>query len=517
VAGLSYPISRRRFVADAGRAVAGLFAGPALLAGDTAHPVPRPGPDAPLPADLFPLGVASGDPAPDGVVLWTRLAADRMPARTVDVRWEVAHDERFARLAASGTAPAEPRLGHSVHVEVGGLDPHRWYFYRFLAGGETSGTGRTRTAPAPGRAVDRIRFAFASCQNYQAGYYTPYPHLVAEEVDFVAFLGDYIYEDRPDPNAVRTHDGTDEPYTIAAYRARYAHYKRDPDLRRAHAAAPWIVTLDDHEVDNNWQGEGPQDPDRQTPEGFRARRAAALQAHWEHLPLRRSALRGPIYRRLAFGDLATLHVLDTRRYRSRHAGSVERAEEQNRTMTGAEQERWLLDGLRAGTARWTLVANQTQMASVDHQAGPDEWWEWDNWDGYRAQRRRVLQHLGTVDNPVVITGDRHATWVSDLRTDFDRPDTPAVAAELVGSSVSSEGDPDREGFRRKWTPVMAESPHWRYIDNRRGYFVCDLSGDGLDAELRVVDTVRSPTSPIRTAGRFHVAAGRRGIAVAQAL
>ncbi|GIJ72323.1 alkaline phosphatase D family protein [Virgisporangium ochraceum] len=511
--GLSYPISRRRFVADAGKAVAGLMVGPALLAGDLAHPVPRPGPDEPLPADLFPLGVASGDPAPDGVVLWTRLAPDRMPARTVEVRWEVAHDERFTRLAASGTAPAAPRLGHSVHVEVGGLDPHRWYFYRFLAGGEASETGRTRTAPAPG--VRTVRFAFASCQNYQAGYYTAYPHLVAEDVDLVAFLGDYIYEDRRDPDALRQHDGTDEPYTLAAYRARYAHYKSDPELRRAHAAAPWVVTLDDHEVDNNWQGTGPQDPDKQTPDAFRSRRAAALQAWWEHLPLRRGALpRGPsarIFRRLTFGDLATLHVLDTRQYRSRHAGSIERANEQSRTMTGGEQERWLLDGLASSATRWNLIANQTQLASVDHEAGPGEWWEWDNWDGYRAQRRRLLERLATVANPVVITGDRHATWVSDLRPDFDRPDTPVVGAELVGSSLTSEGDPDRDGFRRKWTPIMAESPHWRYIDNRRGYFVCDLTTEGLDATLRVVDTVRAPASPIATAGRFHVAAGVRGI------
>jgi alkaline phosphatase D len=511
VPGLSYPISRRRFVADAGKAVAGLFAGPALVAGDSVHPVPRPGPDEPLPADLFGLGVASGDPAPDGVVLWTRLAPGRMPARTVPVGWEVAHDEGFTRLAARGTTAAEARLGHSVHVEVGGLDPHRWYFYRFLANGEISDTGRTRTAPTR---TDRIRFAFASCQNYQAGYYTAYPHLVQEEVDFVAFLGDYIYEDRPDPRAVRTHDGTDEPYTLTEYRARYAHYRSDPNLQQAHAAAPWIVTLDDHEVDNNWQGEHPQDPDRQTPAAFKARRAAALQAYWEHMPLRRSALGGRFHRRLSFGDLATLHVLDTRQYRTRHAGSLEKANADSQTMTGAEQERWFLDGLR-GTQRWNLVANQTQMASVDHQAGPEEWWEWDNWDGYRAQRRRILAALPM--NSVVITGDRHATWVSDLRPDFDRPDTPVVGAELVGSSISSEGDPDREGFRRKWTPIMAESPHWRYIDNRRGYFVCDLTADGLDATLRVVDTVRSPTSAIRTAGRFHVAAGVPGIAVAQAL
>src|SRR5687768_11223340 len=251
--GMSYPIERRRFVADAGKVALGVFAGPALLAGDVLHPVPRPGPDEPLPTGLFTLGVASGDPAPDGVVLWTRLAPEsRMPARPVDVRWEVAHDERFTRLAARGTATAEPRLGHSVHVEVAGLDAHRWYFYRFLANGEASPIGRTRTAPAAG--VQKIRFAFASCQNYQAGYYTAYPHLVAEEADFVVFLGDYIYEDRADPRALRRHDGTDEPSTIAGYRARYARYKADPELQRAHAAAPWIVTLDDHEVDNNWQG-----------------------------------------------------------------------------------------------------------------------------------------------------------------------------------------------------------------------------------------------------------------------
>jgi alkaline phosphatase D len=519
--GMSYPISRRRFVADAGRAVAGLVVGPALLYGDTVRAVPRPGPDRPLPKDLFRLGVASGDPAPDGVVLWTRLAPDDpMPDRTVEVRWEVAHDERFATLAAHGTTTADPRLGHSVHVEVEGLDPHRWYFYRFRANGEASPTGRTRTAPAAGQTLASLRFAFASCQNYQAGYYTAYPHLVAEEVDFVAFLGDYIYEDRPDPKSIRQHDGTDEPYTIAGYRARYAHYKKDPELQRAHAAAPWVVTFDDHEVDNNWAGDHPQDPDKQTPEGFKARRVAAFQAYWEHMPLRASARpKGAsvrVYRRLDFGDLATLHVLDTRQFRTRQATNIGEAQAPDRTMTGDEQERWLLDGLQQKRTRWNLVANQTQLASVDHQAGPGEWWEWDNWDGYRVQRQRLLEHFPQARNPVVITGDRHATWVSDLRPDFAKPETPPVGAELVGSSVTSEGDPDRAAFDRHWRPIMAESPHWRYIDNRRGYFVCDLKPDGLDARWMVVDTVRQPTAPIRTAGRFHVADGARGIAAVEA-
>ncbi len=518
----SYPFSRRRFVAVAGGAVAGLVTGPALLGTDGARAVPDAAGQVPLPADLFTLGVASGEPAPDGVVLWTRLAprpttGGGMPDRVVPVTWEVAEDERFHRVRRRGVEPALPRFGHAVHAEVGGLRPGREYFYRFRCGGQVSPVGRTRTAPAPGARVDRLRFAFASCQDFQAGHYTAYQHLAAEDLAFVAFLGDYIYESRPNPLAIRKHEGTDEPYSLVDYRNRHAQYKTDRDLQAAHAAAPWIVTLDDHELDNNWADEIPQDPDLQTPEAFRARRIAALQAYDEHMPLRRSSVPNGLdmrlYRRLRFGQLAAVHVLDTRQYRSDQPATLAEAEDPARTMTGAEQERWLRRGMSRKDARWNLLANQVMWATNDRTAGPGQTFDFDNWDGYRAQRRRLLEFFGRVDNPVVLTGDRHATWVCDLRPDFDQPSTPAVGAELTGTSISSGGNPNRAAFHATYDPIKAESPHWKYIDNRRGYMVCDVTRDSLVASLRVVDTVWAPTATITTAARFQVVDGVGGIEV----
>ncbi|MGI5212115.1 alkaline phosphatase D family protein [Plantactinospora sp. CA-290183] len=520
-----YPVSRRRLVSAAGAATAGLVVGPMLLTPEGAAAHVASGAGGPLPAGLFTLGVASGDPLPDGVVLWTRLAPQPlagggMPARPVPVRWEVAEDERFRRIARRGTALAHPDLAHSVHVEVCGLRPDTRYHYRFRAGAEISPAGRTRTAPADRSRPDRLRFAFASCQDYQAGAYTAHRHLAEEDLAFVAFLGDYIYESRPNTAAYRVHEGADEPYSLTDYRNRHAQYKTDPDLQASHAAFPWIVTLDDHELDNNWADEIPQDPAQQTPEAFRARRRAALQAYYEHMPLRRSALpRGldlRLYRRLRFGDLASVHVLDTRQYRSDQPATLAEAENPALSITGPEQERWLVHGTRTSGSRWNLLANQVMWASNDRTAGPERTYDLDNWDGYRVQRRRLLEYFGSgqVDNPVVLTGDRHCTWVCDLKPDFDDPASPVVAAEITGTSITSGGNADPVAFHRTYDPIMAESPHWKYIDNQRGYVVCDVDRDRMLSSLRLVDTVLGPTATVRTAAEFVVLAGVPGISVA---
>ncbi|MFI5843389.1 alkaline phosphatase D family protein [Catenuloplanes sp. NPDC051500] len=514
----AFPVRRRRLVASA---AAGLL----LLRPEGGFTHVRAGVQEPLPAGLFTLGVASGDPLPDGVVLWTRLAPDPlrgggMPDRPVQVEWEVAEDDGFRQVRRRGVAIADPALGHSVHVDVRGLRAGAYYHYRFRAGAEISPAGRTRTAPDVHAQPERLRFAFASCQDYQAGQYTAYRHLVDEELDFVAFLGDYIYEGAPNPNAFRRHDGVGEPYTLADYRNRHARYKSDPDLRAAHAAYPWIVTLDDHEIDNNWADEVPRDPALQTPEAFRARRVAAFQAYYEHMPLRRSALpQGldmQVYRRLRFGDLASVHVLDTRQYRSDQPGSLEAAQDPARTMTGPHQEEWLVHGLGTSGTRWNLLANQVMWAQNDRRAGPEAVFSFDNWDGYRVQRRRLLDYFGSgrVQNPVVLTGDRHCTWVCDLRTDFDDPASPVVGAELTGTSITSGGNPDIAGFHATYDPIMADSPHWKYIDNRRGYVVCDVTAERLLSHLRVVDSVWTDDAAIHTAAEFVTEAGRPGVQVA---
>jgi alkaline phosphatase D len=476
----------------------------------------------------FSLGVASGEPLPDGVVLWTRLAPDAlqpdggMPARKVRVRWEVAADERFRRVVRRGRTFATPELAHSVHVEVDGLRADREYFYRFSVGLEESPVGRTRTAPAPGACRDRLRFAFASCQDYQSGYYPAYGAMAQEDLDLVVHLGDYIYEGGVDPRAVRQHDGP-EPVTLDQYRARYALYKSDPDLQAAHAAFPWALTLDDHEVDNDWAGEEPQDPQLQPRDAFLARRAAAFRAYYEHQPLRRLSIpSGPdmrLYRSLTFGDLAQFRVLDTRQYRDDHAcdengrfggQQIEDCAERldpARTMLGFEQERWLYDGLATSRARWNVLAQQVIMFKLDEKVGPGESYFSDNWNGYAPARDRLLGALAErrVANPVVITGDVHSFWVSDLKADFADPGSATVATEFVGTSISTPGTPPSLVTR------LPENPHVKYYESRlRGYVRCDLDRERWRTDFRVVDAVTDPDAPVRTLSSWVVEEGRPG-------
>src|SRR5688572_23681428 len=256
----------------------------------------------------FALGVASGYPSASGVTLWTRITGELPPA-AIPVRWEIAADEGFRRLVRSGEALAEPAWAHSVHVQVGGLEPARWYWYRFSTSEAQSRTGRTRTAPSPSDVSAQFRFAFASCQQYEQGYYGVYRHIVADEPELIAFLGDYIYESSWGRDHVRSHNSP-EPSSLEDYRARHALYRSDPDLQEAHAACPWIVTWDDHEVDNDYADDRPEDGmDRAS---FLLRRAAAYRAYYEHMPLPpRMQPQGPrmqIYSRLDWGSLARFHV-----------------------------------------------------------------------------------------------------------------------------------------------------------------------------------------------------------------
>lgn len=513
--------SRRRFVTTAGALFVGTAANlvPGWARGAPTVPTPR------LRGEPFGLGVASGDPVPDGVVLWTRLAPEPlhgggMPERVVPVRWQVALDHMFTCVVAGGVEDARPELAHSVHVEASGLEPDTEYYYRFRAGRHVSPTGRTRTAPRYDSAT-AVRFAFASCQNWQDGYFTPLAHLAEQDVSAVFFLGDYIYESRPsDHGYVRRHEGHGEPVTLEQYRNRYAQYHGDPDLQAAHASAAWIVTLDDHEVDNNFAGDTPQDPDRQSRKRFRKRRAAALRAYYEHMPLRRGARphgnHMRLYRGFSFGRHVQVSVLDTRQYRSDQASSLREAGNPALTMTGERQERWLLDRLTDPAPTWHLIANQTMIAQNDRTAGHGQLFDFDNWDGYRVQRHRLLSTIHDADarNVVFLTGDRHATWVSDLKPDFDDERSPVVATELTGTSVCSGGNPDLPTFHRIYDPIRRQkSPHWKFIDLQRGFFLCDADAQGLTAELRVVSSVTQPEADAETYARFYVESGRPGVEV----
>ncbi len=360
----------------------------------------------------FTLGVASGYPSPDGIALWTRLAPEPLAPgggldpRTYRVQWEIADDEGFGRIVDEGVAYATPEWAHAVHVETARLAPARTYWYRFHAGDATSPTGRFRTAPARDAEPGRLRFAFASCQQYEQGYYAAYRHMLADELELVVHLGDYIYESSWGEALVRRHEGP-EPVTLEQYRARHACYRLDPDLQAAHAACAWLFTWDDHEVDNDYAASLSQDEDVRR--WMLARRAMAYRAYFEHLPLRRAMTPlGPdlrLHARVPWGKLAAFTMLDTRQYKSPQpcpkpgrAGSnmiEDCAARANpaATMLGDAQERWLAAGLAAGVAQWNLLGQTTLMGQADSKAGPGQMFYSDAWDGYPAARRRLLQTL----------------------------------------------------------------------------------------------------------------------------
>jgi alkaline phosphatase D len=479
-----------------------------------------------LAGDPFTLGVASGDPTPSGAVIWTRLAPQPLDpdgglaGERVGVDWEVAEDDAFTQIVRRGRATAAPELGYSVHVDVPGLEPDRWYVYRFTIPDGSSPPGRLRTTPAAG-AVTPLRFAFASCQHYEQGYYTAYDHLAREELDLVAHLGDYIYEYAGVDGRVRKY-ATTEVRTLDQYRARYAQTKSDPALMLAHARAPWIVTWDDHEVDNNYAGLVGENA-MEAEEQMRQRRATAYQAWWEHQPVRVPRARSwadlGITRVVDWGALARFWVLDTRQYRSDQACGDGLDEvpcgdwaDPARTLLGAAQERWLLDGLPASGARWQVLANQVTVAPFDQASGPARGLWMDSWAGYPASLERLLTAVArhAANRTVVLTGDIHSNWVNELRARYDRPDAPVVGAEFVGTSISSGGD-GAEASRMWSDAARAENPHALWHNARRGYVGCVVTGDDWRTSYRTVPFVSRRGAPVETAAQWRLQHGRPGI------
>jgi len=471
----------------------------------------------------FGLGVASGYPRPDGMVLWTRLTGTDGPA-PIPVRWELAADDAMRGIVASGSAEAHPHWAHSVHVEPQGLQPDRWYWYRFTAGDAVSPIGRTRTAPEANAAVSRLRFAIASCQHYERGHFSAYRHMAADDLDLVVFLGDYIYESSLRRDQVRMHERSEEPVTLDEYRARHALYKSDRNLSWAHGAYPWIATWDDHEVDNDYANDRPEDG---APAGeFLLRRAAAYRAYYEHMPLPASMRpRGAamtIHSEFAWGSLANFYLLDGRQYRTAHAcpAVAERANvidpnlcadlrDPARSMLGAAQEAWLDRRFAASRAPWNVIAQQTIMAQLDVHPGDERRIWTDSWDGYPGARRRLLESLTArrLANPVVIGGDVHMNFVADLKLDFDDPESPVVASEFVGTSITSP-----PGSWQKALPtILAHNPHIKYArGDRRGYIRASIAGGRFSADMIGVETVKKPAARAETLASFVVEDGRPG-------
>jgi alkaline phosphatase D len=477
--------------------------------------------------DPFSLGVASGDPTDSGVVLWTRLAPKPLdpdgglPPEAVEVAWELATDDGMREVVRRGRAVATPQLAHSVHVEVDGLKPDRWYWYRFRAGDATSPVGRTRTAPAIDDRPQSLRMAFASCAHWEQGYFTAYEHMANDYVDLAFHLGDYIYEDGGRAGLVRRHAGP-KLRTLDDYRVRHAQYKTDPHLQAAHASCPWVVTWDDHEFENNYA----DDISERTgvdPAEFLEQRANAYQAYYEAMPLRhRSVPRGPhmkLYRTIPYGRLATFQVLDTRQYRTDQPNGDGLAElnddalNPRNTILGPRQANWLKAALLRSTGTWNVLAQQVMMgmSRQSWREGQTPRYAMDQWPGYAAERMRLVRFLADrrVPNPVVLTGDIHSNWVNDLRVDDRKPEQPVVAAEFVGTSITTGGNGTAEV--KDLDAFLAANPCVRFLNRQRGYVRCTITPRSWTSDYRIVEDVKAPGAPARTLKSFVVEAGRRGV------
>jgi alkaline phosphatase D len=502
-------VTRRTFVVS-GLAAAGVIAVPWRSA-QAAVPYP------------FKLGIASGEPAADSVVLWTRLAPSPLNAdgqggmanADVVVDWQVSTSDRFTSLVASGSVTARYADAHSVHVVAGGLAPDAEYFYRFRAQGHISPVGRTRTAPATTALGRDFVMAFGSCAHYESGYYTAYRRMAEDRPDLILHLGDYIYEDAATAGSVREHVGA-EIVSLAEYRRRYAQYKSDPDLQAAHAIAPWLVVPDDHEVENNYAGTVRENnTPALTAAQWTARRTAAYRAYYENMPLRPiSAPSGnsiPLYRRVRWGRLATFHMLDTRQFRSDQACGdgwkvCADADLASRSLTGAAQETWLLDGLGQHLGTWDILGQQVFFARRFDAAGASSM---DAWDGYRASRNRIQQGWvqRTVRNPVVLTGDVHRAWANNLKADYANPNSATIGTELVCTSISSGGN----GTGSTTIPDVANNPHLRFHSDRRGYVRTTIGPTQIRADFRVVNTVTEHGAPVSTLRSFAILDGQPGL------
>jgi len=510
--------NRRLFIA--GAAAAGISAPAILRAQNRWREFP------------FSLGLASGDPSPDGFVIWTRLAPEPfapgggMAMFPMPVQWEVASDSRFQTIVRTGETMARPELAHAVHVEVDGLLPDRPYWYRFTAAGERSFRGHARTLPLVTADVAKLRFGVAGCQRYDEGYYGALAHLAAEkDLAFVYHYGDYIYEYQASPleasfwnggivEAVRPQIGQ-STYSLDDYRQRYALTKSDPDLIRAHAAHAFVTSYDDHEVDNNWVSD--QDDDGVDPETFALRRASAFQAWYEHMPVRRSQLpRGGVvkmYRDLKYGRLAHFDICDTRLYRTNqpcgdgfkpHCAEVDDKKAQ---VLGAEQEAWLARNLGNRDHIWNALAQQITMMSLDRRRRPEEpakIMNMDSWAGYEAPRQRLLARMAGRENVVVLTGDEHQNFCGDL-THRDK----IVASEFVTTSISSGGSgSDQRPGTDEWLKL---NPEVKFANSQRGYTVCDVTPEAWQTHFMVVDQVDTRENKLSRRMTGVVARGKAGI------
>lgn len=498
-------------------------------------------------------GVASGDPLPTSVLLWTRLTpwTSAVPGSGIGpsatVGWEIALDSAFTAGVKRGSAPTSAARDHTVKAIPLGLKSATTYYYRFFWGGKYSPIGRTRTAPASTASVSKLRMGVVSCANYQAGYFSAYRHLANRgDLDVVLHLGDYLYEYgvgeyQARDRVVRPHDPAVEMTTLNHYRRRHAQYKKDVDLQKLHARVPFIITWDDHEFANDaWSG-GAENHTEGVEGTWTQRRAWSMQAYSEWMPVRYE-IGGPIYRRFTFGKLASISMLDLRTYRSKQVtnGADTSVSSPDRTITGSAQMNWLLGGLSATTSQWKLIGNPvmitpvrfpstlnaTQLAQVAQLTGETTVdgipYNVDQWDGYTADRSKVTSHLRNngITDAVFLTGDIHSGWACDIPADpLTYPVTGAsVAAEVVCTSVTSDNldditmTPPRTSSLAVEEAFKAANPHIKYIDfDSHGFSVLEVTPASVRMDWYVLADRTSPASTVNLSTSWQVAAGTRKV------
>ena len=476
----------------------------------------------------FQLGVAAGDPLPDGFVIWTRLAPRPMepgygmPRQAMSVTWEVAADAGFGMIVRSGEAIARPELGHSVHVEVEGLEPGRPYFYRFRVGSERSGVGRAKTAPVVGAPLAQVKFGVAGCQAFESGYYTAHRKMAAEDLDFIFFSGDYIYEGRGNrvyggtstQENLRVHDGG-EVYSVDDYRRRYAQYTMDSDLQSSRQSAAWFVVWDDHEVDNNWVvGHRPGRARRRRSSccgGRRRCRPSTSICRCGGRPSRAdrrcSCIAGrptatcwtcTCWTRASSGRTSRAAIGST------HCEAIDAREAE---VLGEAQQTWLFDGLNRSQTQWRTLAQQIMVMDLDRNAGDDYGVNTDSWAGYRVPRARLLNHIKDrrIENVVVMTGDEHQNFAGELFVDGRNPEGAPIAAEFVGTSISSGGDGVDQ--RADMVAIQAANPQLKFNNAQRGYLVCDVTPERWQTEFKVLDQVHDRNGVLSTRMKLAVEPG----------
>ena len=513
---------------DWGRAALGLALAPWSLSAQQALGSPA---DAQRPLrwqnDPFALGVASGQPRADSVVLWTRLlvqdADSAHKAGPLPVLCEVFADEALRKRVGQWTTMTSAQRGMSVHLEAKGLQPARHYWYRFTCGSATSPVGRTRTTPAAQDKVASLRMVLASCQHFEQGVFTAHREIAQQDLDLVLFVGDYIYESSNPRYMVRAHLGG-VPQTLDEYRARHAQYKGDADLRASHAAHPWVMTWDDHEVVNDYAND--RDPKFTDPQVFLRRRAAAYQAYFEHMPVRvgpdaTTPANMRIHDRMAWGQLADIWTLDNRQYRSYHAcpdplkgggrvvmGCNELADAQ-RSMLGLDQERWLKQGLNNSQAAWKVVAQGTQMSSTGLATPMGRSAFTDGWDGYPLARERFLQNItdAKLQDVLVLGGDVHMNVAANLRVQPNDDKSPIVASELVTTSITSRGMGETLASQ-----IRSNNPDIAHLrPDERGFTWVQITPEGVQSAFKTTANPVQQASAFSTQAQFAVQRGVAGV------